>query len=159
MFLAFSVSYCTGINMLLYHTYLVLSSTIPKNYSHLLSVALYMSHNNYSASVIFWTDALSTGFKWRVTIFIVILTDHSNGFNSHLVQFHPFFGVISISKMVLENFLVLEPLEKCLLTAGNPCQKFLEFLWVFVSHHHNLTWFAFIPTISNNSITLLNLKI
>ena len=100
---------------------------------------------------------LSTDFKWRVTIFIVILADYSNGLDSHLVQFHPFFGVISISKTVLENFPVLEPLEKCLLTACNSFQKFLEIFSVFISHQHNLAWFAFISTISNNSITLFNL--
>jgi hypothetical protein len=43
--------------------------------------------------------------------------------------------------------------------AANSCQILLEFLWVFVSHNHNLAWFAFIPTISNNAITLFNLKI
>ncbi len=64
-----------------------------------------------------------------MAIFVVILTDYSNGFDSHLVQFHPLFGGVSISKMVPENFPVLEPLEKCLLMAVNSCQKNLEFLW------------------------------
>jgi hypothetical protein len=70
-----------------------------------------------------------------MAIFVVILVDYSNGFNSHLVQFHPLFGGVFISKTIPENFPVLEPLEKCLLTAVNSCQKFLEFLWVFISHH------------------------
>jgi hypothetical protein len=94
-----------------------------------------------------------------MAIFVVILTDNSNGFNSHLVQFHPFLSGAAISKTFPENFLGFEPFEKCLLAAGNSCQKLLEFLRVFISHNHNLAWFAFIPTISNNAITFFNLKI
>ena len=158
--------YCTGINMVshlllttLHYMRTCIDTYQTKNYSHLTSCLLpyYIQPNS---SVIFWTWlqlVLSTDFKWRVTIFIVILKDYSNGLDSHLVQFHPFFGIISISKTVLENFPVLEPLEKCLLTACNSCQKILGFLWVFISHHHNLARFAFISTISNNSITLFNL--
>jgi hypothetical protein len=63
-----------------------------------------------------------------MAIFKVILADYSYGFDSHLVQFHPFLGGVSISKMVPENFSVLEPLEKCLLMAFNSChnKKFLK---------------------------------
>jgi hypothetical protein len=63
-----------------------------------------------------------------MAIFIVILTDYSNGFNSHLVQFHPFLSVAAISKTIPENFSVFEPFEKCLLAAANSCKKILEFL-------------------------------
>jgi hypothetical protein len=100
-----------------------------------------------------------TDLKRRMVIFVVILTDYSNGFNGHFVQFHPTFSGASISKMVPENFPVFEPLEKHLLAAANSCQKFLEFFRVFISHHHNVARFAFISTISNNSINLSNLKI
>ena len=85
-----------------------------------------------------------------MAIFIVKLTDYSNGFDSHLVQFHPFFSCVSISKTVLENFPVLEPLENCLLTAGNSCQKFLVFRSVLIPPYNNLAWFTSISAISNN---------
>ncbi len=94
-----------------------------------------------------------------MAIFVVILMDYSNGYNSHFVQFHPTLSGASISKTVPENFLVFEPLEKCLLMAANSCQNFHEFFRVFISYHHNLARIAFIFTISNNSITLSNLKI
>jgi len=94
-----------------------------------------------------------------MAIFIIVLSDNSNGFNSHLVQFHSLLGGAAISKTVPENFPVFEPFEKCLLAAANSCQKLLKFLGVFISHNHNLAWFPFIPTISNNAITLFNLKI
>ena len=92
-------------------------------------------------------------------MFVVILADYSNGFDSHLVQFHPFLSSASISETVLENLPVFQPLEERLLMAGNSCQKFLEFFRVFISHHHKFAWFTFISSISNNSITLFNLKI
>jgi hypothetical protein len=92
-----------------------------------------------------------------MAIFVVILMGYSNGYNSHFVQFLPAFSGASISKMAPENFPVVEPLEKCFLTAANSRQKFLEFFRVFISHHHNLARFAFIPTISNKLITLSNL--
>ncbi len=158
---------CCGLKKLRLHIYLnmyllptptkVSLHTYPTTQLPQLNMVIYWTQTH--STVIFWTHALSTDFKRRMAIFIVILMDYSNGFNSHLVQFHPFLSGAAISKTFPENFPVFEPFEKCLLVAAYSCQKLLEFLWVFISHNHNRTWFAFIPTISNNSITLFNLKI
>ncbi len=98
-------------------------------------------------------------FKWRMAIFIVILANHSYGFNHHLVHFRPLFSAPSIGKMVLKNSPVLEPFKKSLLTTANSCQEIFAFLSVFISLQNYPTWFTGISTISNNSFSLFNLEI
>ena len=65
----------------------------------------------------------------------------------------------SISKTVLENSPVLEPFKKSLPTTAYSCNEFLVFMRVLISPHNYLAWFTSMSTISNNSITLFNLKI
>jgi hypothetical protein len=69
----------------------------------------------------------SADFKWRMAIFIVILANHSYGFNYHLMHFLPLFSASSIGKMVLENSLVLESFKKSLLMAETLARIFLYF--------------------------------
>ncbi len=96
-----------------------------------------------------------------MTIFIVILADYSNGngFDNHLMHFHSIFSAPPISKTVLENSPVLEPFKKGLLMTTHSCQEFFVLKSVLISPHNYLAWLTGISTISNNSITLFNLKI
>jgi hypothetical protein len=98
-------------------------------------------------------------FKWRMAIFIVILANHSYGFNHHLVHFFPLISAPSIGKTVLKNSPALEPFKQSLLMTANSCQDFFVFLSVFISPHNYPAWFTGISIISNNSFTLFNLKI
>jgi hypothetical protein len=84
-----------------------------------------------------------------LAIFIVKLLDLSNGFNSHLVQFHPFYSCVSISKMVLENFPVLDPLKTVSWRLATLARKFLVFRSVLIPPYNNLARFTSISAISN----------
>jgi hypothetical protein len=76
---------------------------------------------------------LSTDFKRRMAIFIVILTDYSNGFNSHLVHsmwsFGVFWTLLTVTLLAWSFGSFLTPNRK---TISCICIVFVEF-WSFLN--------------------------